>query len=375
MGKICILTTAHSPFDDRIYYREAVTLKKLGYDLSIIAPYEKPMVTKEDINILNVPKFPNRFYRFSKTGFNIYQLAMKQNADIYHFHDPDLLPWMFLLQKKGKKVIYDVHEYNSKSIITKYWIPKKLRNSISNFVDIIEKKFSSKFSGIITVNPHMAELFRLVNMNTVSVGNYPLNWFIEKCSTIKKFNLNNISYIGGLNKDRGYEVIISTMKFLERNGIDLMCSITGQIDYMGIDDNFPRLKLGINENNIRWNGVVNFLEIPGYLSQSGIFWLPWINTPNNELGTPIKIFEYMAAGRPIVASSLSFVKKIIQEVGCGTLVIPNDTESNAKAILDLVMNPEIATEMGKRGRKSVEEKYNWSSQEIILKNFYESILN
>ena len=253
MANVCILTSAHSPFDVRIYHCEAESLKKMGLEVTIVAPWKNDKTTSNGIKMVHwespwyppymgaalpqmvilparcslhhgnsqraikiqsIPIQNNRFERFSKAGFFLYRSALKIDADIYHFHDPDLLPWMLLLSKRGKRAIYDVHEYNANSILTKQWIPADFRAPISRITDWIEKKISAQFKAIITVNPHMEGIFRSVNQNVACVGNYPLPWFIEKCTPSEPPMPNLISYVGRLEKDRGYETIIKTMDII-----------------------------------------------------------------------------------------------------------------------------------------------------------------
>lgn len=115
MKKVCILTTAHMPTDVRIYHHEAVSLARVGYRVTIIAPWHRSELASEGIQIIAVKKPSTRLGRFTQTAARIFKTAMSQRADIYHFHDPDLLPWMMLFSAMGKRVIYDVHEYNSKA--------------------------------------------------------------------------------------------------------------------------------------------------------------------------------------------------------------------------------------------------------------------
>jgi glycosyltransferase involved in cell wall biosynthesis len=376
MKKVCILTSAHSPYDDRIYEREAVSLSRAGYYVTIIAPWDRSELTPERIQIIAVKKPASRVGRFMMNGKDIFIAALSQKANIYHFHDPDLLPWMVGISAIGKRVIYDVHEYNSKSILTKAWLPASLRRTTAKGIEWLEGWASSKFAGVITVNPHMANLFLPYTANVESIANYPLPWFVEGCARSGEPRVDRIIYVGGLNKERGYELIFEAMKLVRQRHLHAECFVIGQIDYSEIDPKYPKFEQNGNSvDGVTWGGILKLDHVPSSLLKARIGWIPWQWTPNNDQGTPVKLFEYMAAGQPVVASKLGFIAEIIEQTGCGLLVPPSNPKAHADAICYLLDNPVVAAEMGERGRKAVHDRYNWTHEEKKLLAFYEKIFS
>jgi glycosyltransferase involved in cell wall biosynthesis len=90
---------------------------------------------------------------------------------------------------------------------------------------------------------------------------------------------------------------------------------------------------------------------------------------------PVKMFEYMEAGIPVIASNFPYWKSIVEPIDCGICVDPQDPEAIRKAILELVNNPVKAHEMGKKGREAIWTKYNWSIEEQKLLSFYQRMIN
>ena len=90
---------------------------------------------------------------------------------------------------------------------------------------------------------------------------------------------------------------------------------------------------------------------------------------------PVKMFEYMSAGIPVIASDFPLWREIIQGDDCGLLLDPLNPAAIAHAIDYLVSHPEEAQRMGKNGRTAVETKYNWTMEEKKLLAFYDNILN
>jgi len=103
--KIAHLTSVHSRYDPRIFYKECISLQRAGYDVSLIAADNESNVIKDGIKIINVGrKSQKRLYRVFISTFMVFKIARKLNADIYHFHDPELIPYMFILKIMGKKL-------------------------------------------------------------------------------------------------------------------------------------------------------------------------------------------------------------------------------------------------------------------------------
>ena len=117
-NKVCILTSVHPPFDVRIFHKEAKSLVKAGYDVTLIAQHDKEEIV-DGVKIVNLHKPRNRIERMTKTVWSAYRKAVQVDADIYHFHDPELMPIALRLRKRGKRVIYDIHEDTRLQIILK----------------------------------------------------------------------------------------------------------------------------------------------------------------------------------------------------------------------------------------------------------------
>ena len=212
--KICFLTSVHSVFDIRIFHKEAKTLVGADYDLTLIAQHTKDEVV-DGIKIVALPKSKNRLERFFKTDFLLFKKAFHQKANIYHFHDPELI--LFALALKlftGAKIIYDVHEDVLLDILSKDWIHMIIRKLVAISFDRLQKLASRKFDYIITVGDYVKENFKKINPNTGTVKNFP---FLDNFKIEKTNNIFNIIYVGGLTPERGISQIIKAMEYLPDN--------------------------------------------------------------------------------------------------------------------------------------------------------------
>lgn len=95
---------------------------------------------------------------------------------------------------------------------------------------------------------------------------------------------------------------------------------------------------------------------------------------NHINAQPNKLFEYMAAGLPVIASEFPLWKTIVEGENCGICVNPLDVESVRTACVFLMENDEIAESLGKNGRRAIEEKYNWNCEEEKLVSLYRELI-
>jgi len=363
--KVCILTSAHPPFSVRIFHKQAKSLLKAGYDVTLIAQHDKDEVV-DGVKIVALPKPRNRLWRMLGT-WRVFRLALKQKADVYHFHDPELLPWGWLLQKMTHKpVIYDVHEYYSDIVIFKAWIPYFLRKPTAWIFDRIERILAGKVSAIITVTEPMKQRFLGCQALCVSVCNFPVLEIAARAGESKKLDSKNERYsvinTGKMTKERGFETILDTMDLVVKQNPKATCAILAEAgDLAWLDEEHNSLmKRLIKEGNFKIIGRVPHNEVFQYLNVSSIGWKPRLHYQD---ALDVTVFEYMACAKPIVASDVPLINSIIRETGCGILVDPYDAKAHASAILYLLEHPEEAQEMGRNGQRAVLEKYNWKNEE------------
>jgi len=365
--KICILTSVHPVFDTRIWHKEAKTLARASYDVTLIAQHSKNE-TVDGVKIIALPKPKNRFQRFLKLDYLLYKKALEQKADIYHFHDPELLPWALKLKKKTKaKIIYDVHEDVAKQILSKYWIPKIFRKLIANIFNKYEKRAAKKMDYIITATPNIKNNFK--QNNVIDIKNYPI---IANFKNIKKKRQKKkyieLIYVGGLSRVRGIKKIIQSLKYINPK-YNVKLKLIG---------NFSNKKFEKEvKNMLEWKRI-DFL---GFLPQKQTYQ----HVYNSDIGLaciqpkykyiiPTKIFEYMTSYLPTITSNFPLWEKIIEENDCGICVNPLYPKEIAKAIEHLIKHPDEAKKMGKNGRKAVLEKYNWENESKKLLKIYKNLL-
>lgn len=379
--KICILTTVHQPFDTRVFQKEAVTLAQ-EHEVTLIAPHDEIIrIQQDNVTIRTVQKTTNKLLHPITLIRTLIQ-GFKCECDVLHCHEPgSLLVCIILKLLQGKKVVYDVHEYYPSLIAIDSFFPTCLSpviDSVMNFSELTLARFAD---AIIVVREDLKERFQpLTNKNVEVIFVYPdLKIFkYPKNYRDNNLSLNNnktIVYEGFVDiQERGLDKCLYAIKQLIPIHPDIELKIVGRVP----EHDLKWAEEYVRDNQSASNFVVipwvNYDEVPKILAQSTIGIILFQPTHYNSLmGIPNKLFDYMAAGIPVIASNLPNISTIVKDANCGILVNPDDEKEIAHAIDYLLKNPEEAKRFGLNGRDAVEIKYNWMNMEHKLMGIYDDL--
>lgn len=365
--KVCHLTSAHPRYDTRIFIKECSSLSE-NFDTYLVVADGKGPETKNNVRIIDAGKPSGRLNRMFKSPKLVYKLAKKIDADLYHLHDPELIPIGIKLKSIGKKVIFDAHEDLPNQVKNKHYLPKPIRLTLPAFVNIFERHTCNKFDGIIVAaEPVIKDKFLNINPNTIVVNNFPI---LEELASLPNHNNKpkQICYVGGLAETRG---IVELVQSIELSHHELNLVIAGDFPNKEVEDKVRSLN---GWNKVDFRGYVGRKEIANILEHSSIGIVTLHPTPSYLNSMPVKLFEYMAASIPVVASDFPLWNNIIREAKCGVCVDPLNPQKIAEAIDYLIDNPDKSKEMGEHGRQSVLDKYNWDIECNKLLSFYNKTL-
>ncbi|MEM0325393.1 MAG: glycosyltransferase family 4 protein [Candidatus Aenigmatarchaeota archaeon] len=364
--KICHITTVHPLNDTRIFLKECKSLVNAGYDVYLIVTADKD-TTIDGVKILGLPSYESRIKRMLLKSRIAFKRALEVNADIYHFHDPELIPIGLKLKKLGKKVIYDVHEDVPRDILSKHYISKHFRFMISKIFEIYENYASKKFDYLITATPHIRDRFTEIGCRAVDVQNMPI---LEEFTQIEhdwSKKEKAICYVGGINKIRGCAEIINSVKDLN----DVKLYLAGRIEENMCKDFID--KISSENTNMIYLGFLD-RKLMSNIFKKVMAGLVLFHPEDNHINAlPNKLFEYMSAGLPVIASDFPLWKEIIETNNCGICVNPFNIKEISNAINYIVNNPLEAKKMGDNGRKVVLEKYNWETEKFKLLEIYKNL--
>lgn len=365
--RICHLTSVHSYDDDRIFLKECRASAAGGFETHFVAS-NAPDGIKDGVHLHGLPSLgAGRRRRMTQGVWRVYQQAGALNADLYHFHDPELLPVGLLLKLQGKRVIYDVHEDYPQAILDKQWLPGNCRPLVAQVTAKLEELIARKMDMAVVVTPHIRDRFVNMGCRARIIHNYPLlnEFYFPELDWGKKERA--VCFAGGITESRGLIEMVAAIGLTDGKLL-----LAGRFESAS-----DRKKAG---NLTGWLGVEEFGQINrqrvGQIYGTSMAGLVLYHPAGNHVSAlPAKIFEYMAAGIPAICSNFPLWQEIISENQCGICVDPLNPREIAAAIRYLFDHPEEAQRMGENGRRAVLEKYNWEAESKKLIKIYETIFN
>ena len=367
-NKIVHISTVHTVFDTRIFHKECKTLAKSGYNVVLIAQHDEDE-NIDNIQILALPRSTNRLDRMTRILWKAYQTAIKENAEIYHFHDPELIPVGMLLKLRGKRVIYDVHEDVSLQILSNHSIHKLNRIFAAKVVKFLEWFNRKFFNAIVAATPTIANHF--LPSKTITVQNFPvLSQLVNDDPIPYQERSHVITYVGVVGRIRGAKEMVKSLELLPAD-LKVTLLLAGNFSPPEIGVELKHLEGWHRVKYLGWQSRREVAEALGRSRVGLVVLHPKINYLDSY---PVKLFEYMSASLPVVASNFPLWKEIVEGNNCGICVDPLNPREIAKAIEYLINNPTLAKEMGENGRRCILEKYNWGNESEKLIELYRKIL-
>lgn len=375
MTKVCHFSSAHAPNDTRIFHKQCASLAREGYDVTFVVKAKDSSsvgtTTEKGVQIIQVPvDSSSRLKRMLFGAKAVYQKALEVDADIYEFHDPELLPYGVKLARKGKKVIFDSHEDYPTQIMEKEWIPVFLRKIISGVYKAYETHAVKKFDAVLfPCTKNGVDIFAGRAKETVIISNAVMVSEMlspEECGQEQKDG-KTICCTGSLTYQRG---ITHLIKAAHKAGVKLI--LAGKYSS---DAYRKELEQMLEYSCVEYLGYLGRQELAKVYARSSIGMSTILNVGQYSSldNFPTKVYEYMAAGLPVIVSDYPFMRKSVQQDGFGVAVDPADVDAIAKTIQDVLSDQQAALKMGENGRAAVLNKYNWGIEEEKLFALYKKL--
>lgn len=366
--RICHLTVAHGRYDARIYKRECCSLSKVGYDVILLCADNKPDEISNGVKIISwcggiLSKF-QRAKLLLAPGY-LAEKALTFDADVYQFHDLELIRLGLYLKRKGKKVIFDAHENWEAYVAGISFLPK----SIAKILTFFYKKHLKDFDAIFTVSPNMVTNLEQYSACVYFVPNYPIvNCLLDS----EKKDSDVFIYAGTVYGMSNQEQILGALEKVKKAKYIIVGKIKAELK--------EKLQRMPDSDRVLFVDWVSKNELDQYYSTSvaGMVVFDYVGVccyKEGQLGSN-KIFEYMAMGLPVICTDFQLWKDlIVDKYHCGICVPPQDSAAIAQAMEYILKHKDEACQMGKNGQKAIIEEFNWAKYENEFVERYKLINN
>ena len=375
--RVAIVTSIHPDFDSRIW-KHANLLSDSGIQVDLICPWDVSAgEVHNNIHFHPFRKATSRLKRLYQVPAGVLPLLYQvmRKVEIIHFHDIDLLPLMVFVSF-FKKVVYDVHENYAEEMRVRTWIPKMLRLPLSFVVHWGQFFCSLIVRNVVLVAPSQEKDFSHNRIHRIYLYNYASNKLLD---TVRDDYLDRgdcVVFIGSQHVNNGSFLLLDiaelvvqanpAIRFLVTDrffGDDFRKQVVSQIRVRRLNDHVTLIP------NVKPH------ELMQVLNNATIGISPNLRVAQQINGIHTKLFEYMAAGIPMVVSDLPHQAGVLKESNCGCLAQPEDPGSFAQAILSLAKDRVRSRELGRNGQNSFVKNYCYESQVEKLLGYYKEVMD
>jgi glycosyltransferase involved in cell wall biosynthesis len=367
VSRVVHVTTVHPRDDIRIFRKECVSLARAGYEVVQVVGDGQGAAVVDGVRIVDIGVRPaGRLARMRRQPAAALAAVRRERPALVHLHDPELLPLGATLAREGLPVVYDAHEDVPRQILTKQWIPAALRPAVARAFEVYENRQVRQLAAVSAATPHIAERFAQVARLAVNVGNYPFEDELAPAAGARPRE-RMVCYVGGLMRTRGLLQMVRAVALVP--GLRLV--LCGRFEDAALE---AAVRAEPGWGRVQWLGQVGREPVREVMACASAGLVTLLPMPSYLDALPIKMFEYMSAGLPVVASDFPLWRGIVQRHRCGVVVDPADPAAIAAAIGSILDDPARAQAMGEAGRAAVLTAYRWPVAERELLALYDRLI-
>jgi glycosyltransferase involved in cell wall biosynthesis len=371
-----------NPFtNDARVHKEAKTLASNGHKVTVVALWQKGLKQHEEQDGYNIIRLHLRarawrgalvapLVKYMEFGFKVWRLAGSHPAHVYHANDALTLPAGWLASRRNhSKLVYDAHELETGREVSSSRLAAVYKRTWA----LPEKIYIKKADAVITVNESIAnELVRLYHVpRPTVVMNCPEYHTVLRTNRLRE-ELNIpaeqkiVLYQGRIAVGRGIECLIQSVRSMP----EISVVILGEGPSL---DEYRKMALSGQWERVYLPGKVPLADLLSYSASAdlGVI-LTEDNCMNNHLSLPNKLFEYMHAGLPVIASNLPEIARVLIGHHIGEVVNPDDPQDIGRAISRLLTDPVRYSQYRSNAQKAA-ASFTWEQESKNLLAIYQSI--
>lgn len=376
MPHICHITTSHPPKDARIFQRQCRGLSSKGYKVTLLAT-TKAEEEESGVRIVPLPRVGRLGRKFILPRLAA-KMAASLKADIYHFHDPELIPWMAIMAQHFKaKIVWDAHElypdaiseFNFRAFPPVAWV-------VAACFNFFEKDWVKHFSGVVAVTDPIRKRYDHYGPPSITIRNVIDLSRMPQAAARPDPDAFTILASGTTNESRRVSRLIEAFASIAGSVPKARLRLLTHFDSEAAEqDILAKIKrMGVQDKvlvapAVSWEELLS-KEVPS--ADLGVVF--YARTKNNLAALPNRLFEYWSQGLPVIATDTPVLRGIVGGWGGGFLLDSDSVAEIAKAMRHYIDNPEAARKAGENGRCAVRQEFNWDKELSLLCGFYDRIL-
>jgi len=344
------------------------TTLSAGYRVSLIVADGLGNEYRDGIMIFDLGKPKSRIDRILRFPVLAARLVIRLSAKVVHCHDPELLLVRARIARSGRLFVFDAHEHIPNQILSKAYLPDRLRQFASFAFKSSELLLCRHLPLVVGATPTIRDRYISMGIPSLAVRNFPLCQAIPSLATVSA-KKPCVCYVGAISATRGIQEIVEALP---------LCRSEAGLLLGGVFSHKPT-ECAVRElpgwTRVNALGFLSRNQIHEVYCRAVAGLVTLHPTPSYLDSIPVKMFEYIAAGLPIIASDFPYWRSLLGEYDCALWVDPQNPREIAEAIDYCIQNPKEAQRMGANGRMAVIDRLNWLHQGSCLIRVYALLLN
>jgi len=370
--RVCMLAPSHPAWDPRVVQREARSLARTGYRVSVVAMHDESRPFPPELELLPLPSRELNRWKRALYLWRVYRMALRWRADIYHAHEVEsLVAGVLLKWRTGAKLVFDAHEcfqFTAARFLSG-WKARLVTRITACFLRFLARRADHVIVVSFTNERFYREECGCARVDII-YNSPPLETFpFEHKPPEAAWTLTHDGFLGG---SRGQRQILRALAIV-RKELRVRFLVVGELQDADREE-FDRLaaELGLHDI-VEVTGWIPFERVGPALNRGSIGLIAMQPTPNNYKSLSNKLFNYMATGQAVIGPSGSDTEEVIHRATCGLAADMTKSESLADAILSLLRHPHRTRELGLNGRRAVEAEFGWHRMEERLAAIYKAV--